>query len=168
MYMFLRKFNRMIVKAEEMSMIVMLAAIVIIMTMQVTMRYIFQSPLTWSQELSILILIYLSFISADVVLYQKGHIGITYFVEILPKKFQRIVTSLVYMLIIGAFLLIIPKTFQLMKMQSGHIIAGVLPFSKSVWIFPIALTFPLMVVKCLEFILENFMGLAEDRQKEGV
>lgn len=167
MYLQLRRLNSVIVKLEEKFISLLLGVIVLIMTLQVLMRYVFQNPLTWTQELSILLLVYLSFFSADVVLYRKGHIGITYFVELLKPDIRKYVQILVYALIIAGLCMLIPKTYQLISMQSGHVIAGVLPMSKSWWILPIGISFPLMVLKNVEMMLAELTQHAENNvQKE--
>lgn len=155
MYDMLRNVNRGVVRAEKLLMMILLSAIVIVMTMQVFMRYVLQTPITWSQELMILMLIYMSYISADVVLYSGGHIGISYFVELLPERMQHAVDILVNLLIIIAMARIFPESIRLIQKQAGHIIAGVLPLSKSYWIAPIAIVFPLMILKCFEKILAS-------------
>jgi TRAP-type C4-dicarboxylate transport system permease small subunit len=136
----------------------MLLAIVLSMSLQVVMRYLFGNPLTWSEELCILLLIYLSYISADMVYRNKGHIAITYFIDLFPPNWKWVLQCGVHSLVILGLFLIFLKSLQVIKMQAHHTIAAALPLPKSFWVFPIALVFPSMILTAFHFILQELSG----------
>jgi TRAP-type C4-dicarboxylate transport system permease small subunit len=149
-------------KIETLLSICILGLIVLIMGAQVTMRYIFNSPLTWAAELSILLLIYLTFISADIAYRKKSHIRIDYFVNLLHLKNKKIIKKILYFFIFIFLITIFTKSIVLIKLQADHAIAAVLPLSKSFWILPVALIFPSMALTTIYFILYGSLHKQED------
>jgi len=130
-----------------------LGSIVVIMGSQVIMRYIFNSPLTWAEELSLLLLIYLSFISADIAYRKKSHIAIDYFTKAIFLKSEEIIEKIIYLFIFIFLITIFFKSIILVKVQSEHIIAAILPLSKSFWILPVTFTFLSMALTTIYFII---------------
>jgi len=153
MYNLLRTINKKIYKIESGIVIILLGTITLVMTAQVVMRFLFQSPLTWSQELTLFLLIYLCYFSADVVYYRNEHISVEYFVELWPPRVQKAVSIFINLLIGGSLLFLIPYAMTIFQKQMDHVIAGVLPISKSYWVLPLAICFFLMVLKCIEKIM---------------
>ncbi len=56
----------------------------LIVLLQIVMRYFFNSPLTWSEEIARYIFIYVTFLGAGILVYERGHL----FVEVLFNKIQ--------------------------------------------------------------------------------
>ena len=155
MYKHLCNLNKKIVKIESAMIIIFLGAITLIMTAQVVMRFVFQSPLTWSQELTLFLLIYLCYFSADIVYYRNEHISVDYFVELMPVKLRKMVSVFVNLLICLSLGFILPYSIKIIESQSDHVIAGVIPISKSYWVLPLAICFALMILKCIEKIITS-------------
>lgn len=155
MYKHLCNLNKKIVNIESAMVIILLGAITLIMTAQVVMRFAFQNPLTWSQELTLFLLIYLCYLSADIVYYRNEHISVDYFVELMPCKIRKLVSVFVDSLICASMVFILPYAMKIIESQSDHVIAGVIPISKSYWVLPLAICFALMVLKCIEKIIAS-------------
>jgi TRAP-type C4-dicarboxylate transport system permease small subunit len=137
----------------------MFGFIILIITMQIIFRYFFNKPFSWVEELASLLLIYLTFITADIVYAQKGHISVEYFVNFIPKRQSALLTIILYVAI-GTFLIaMIPSCIALLKMQWGHFAAAVIIIPKSFWSLPVPVAFLSMFLTTLSFILEEFEGL---------
>ena len=67
--------------------------ILLLVIAQVAMRYIFNSPLTWSEELAVFVMIWLTFIGSLICMRDKEHIEVTILVDYLPRPLQRIVVA---------------------------------------------------------------------------
>jgi TRAP-type C4-dicarboxylate transport system permease small subunit len=141
-------------RVEAVIAVCLLGAIVIIMGTQVVMRYVFHNPLTWAQELSILMMIYMSFFAADMVYRRKAHIGIDFFINLFPSRMQKLLNLVVYILVLIFLAVVFRASLKALRLQAGHDFAGVLPLSKSFWILPVTLTFPSMVISTLLFMLQ--------------
>ena len=148
----------------------MFGFIVLIITMQVIFRYFFNKPFSWVEELASLLLIYLTFITADIVYAQKGHISVEYFVNFLSKRQSALLNIILYVAI-GTFLIaMIPSCIELFKMQWGHFAAAVIIIPKSFWSLPVPVAFLSMFLTTLYFIVEEFERLKSaeaDGSEEG-
>ena len=154
----LAKITAAIDRVESVIAVYMLGAIVLIMGTQVVMRYVFHNPLTWAQELSILMMIYMSFFAADMVYRRKAHIGIDFFINLFPPRVRKLLNLLVYILILIFLAVVFRASLTALRLQAGHDFAGVLPLSKSFWILPVSLTFPSMVISTLLFLVQAASG----------
>ena len=61
---------------------------------QVISRFVFDSPITWSEEISRLLLVWLSFIGAAAALKRDEHVRFTYLIDKLPPKLQKVIKVL--------------------------------------------------------------------------
>lgn len=69
--------------------VVCMALILLLVVAQVVMRYIFNSPLTWSEELAVYGMVYLTFIGSVMAMRDKEHIDVNIVYEFLPERFKR-------------------------------------------------------------------------------
>ena len=67
--------------------------ILLLVVAQVVLRYVFNSPLTWSEELAVFVMIWLTFIGSLICMRDKEHIEVTILVDHLPRPLQRIVVA---------------------------------------------------------------------------
>lgn len=83
--------------------------VLILVIAQVVMRYVFDSPLTWSEELAVYVMIWLTFIGSVICMRDKEHIEVTILVDYLPRSLQRFVllfsrlASVVFLLIVAYY-----------------------------------------------------------------
>jgi TRAP-type C4-dicarboxylate transport system permease small subunit len=61
---------------------------------QVIMRYVFNYPFTWSEELAIAAFIYLGFIGIGVAYAQGRHLHVDALVVILPKSIRKVIEGI--------------------------------------------------------------------------
>ncbi|HPE59835.1 MAG: TRAP transporter small permease subunit [Thiothrix sp.] len=71
MYEVLRKVDRAVAKFEYLLLTFLVAALTIILSAQVVLRYFFNSPLFWAEEISVQALIAASFIGVSYLLYDS-------------------------------------------------------------------------------------------------
>lgn len=67
---------RYMVSVERFLAVLMLVTILLTMGVQVIARYVFKSPFSWSEEVSRLAMIWLTFIAASYVMAEGGHITV--------------------------------------------------------------------------------------------
>ena len=132
--------------------------ILLIITMQVIFRYFFNKPFSWVEELASLLLIYLTFVTADIVYAQKGHLSVAYFVGFLSKRQSAVLNIILYAAIAIFLVAMIPSCIALLKMQWGHFAAAVIIIPKSFWSLPVPIAFLSMFLTTLNFIVEEFEG----------
>jgi TRAP-type C4-dicarboxylate transport system permease small subunit len=69
----------------------LLVAMVLIVNFHVIMRYFFNSTPAWTEELSLLLMIWFCFIAMMIGVKLKAHIAIEMFMDKLPRKAQYVV-----------------------------------------------------------------------------
>jgi TRAP-type transport system small permease protein len=70
---------RWVIRIEQLAAVGLLATILAVMGLQVVARYVFLSPIPWSEEVARLCMIWLTFIAAGFVAAQRGHIAVDLF-----------------------------------------------------------------------------------------
>jgi len=63
--------------------------ILILVVAQVVLRYVFNSPLTWSEELAVYIMVWMTFIGSVICMRDNEHIEVTILVDYLPPGLRR-------------------------------------------------------------------------------
>ena len=79
------KFNRFLDGVTVLCMTLILILVVV----QVVMRYVFNSPLTWSEELAVYIMVWMTFIGSVICMRDNEHIEVTILVDYLPRRLQK-------------------------------------------------------------------------------
>lgn len=87
--------------------------ILLLVVGQVVMRYIFDSPLTWSEELAVYGMVYLTFIGSVMAMRDKEHIDVNIVYEFLPERFKRYFRIFSRLMTTVFLLLVIVYGFQL-------------------------------------------------------
>lgn len=70
----------------------------------VLMRYVFNRPFSWQEEVQLWCYVWLSFFGGSVAFRHGGHVAIEVLVDIFPKPLQKIVNIFVYLVV--SFLLL--------------------------------------------------------------
>jgi TRAP-type C4-dicarboxylate transport system permease small subunit len=83
-----------------------MALILLLVIGQVIMRYIFNSPLVWSEELAVYCMVWLAFVGAIIAMRDKEHIEVDIVLVFLPEKFRHLM-KLVSRSITAIFLLVL-------------------------------------------------------------
>lgn len=103
---------------------IFLACMTIIITLQVFTRSLFSYTPRWSEEVSILLLIWLTFFGIAVGFREKLHIGVEFFVKIFPERIQRFfeLISKILILITGGLFIYYGTHFT--KLMHNSTMAG--------------------------------------------
>lgn len=70
--------------------VVCMALILLLVVVQVVMRYVFNSPLTWSEELAVYIMVWMTFAGSVICMRDKEHVEVTILVDYLPRRLQKL------------------------------------------------------------------------------
>lgn len=72
----------------------------------VLMRYCIKSPLTWLEEVQMLLIVQVSFFGGSIAFRERGHICVDLLVDIFPEKLRRAVDIFVWLLVMASLLFI--------------------------------------------------------------
>ena len=143
---------------------VLLFIMFILLNIQVFSRYLFSHSLTWTEELSTIIFVWLGYLGASAAVYKQQHLRIDVVLNLfhgLPKKIILIITDLITM----AFCIIM--IFPLIDVINNFASLGAetlilrIPMDLVYWVLPFALV--LQAIRFVQDIIRILkVPLAED------
>ncbi|EZH67491.1 C4-dicarboxylate ABC transporter permease [Bacillaceae bacterium JMAK1] len=94
------KIRSMIEKVDDVIATIALSLIIVIIASNVFFRFVLSQPLTWSEEISLALFVWLTFIGISSVMKRNEHVGIDYFIRKLPKKWFHFIQWLRWFVLI--------------------------------------------------------------------
>ncbi|WP_274572074.1 TRAP transporter small permease [Neisseria leonii] len=93
----LNRIDRCIARAEYAAMVGLMAALTVILTAQVALRYVFGNPLFWAEEAAVQMLVLATCIGTSYLIYRNGMLKVDLLAAILPetihRPMQRVITA---------------------------------------------------------------------------
>jgi len=143
-----------------------LAVMVMIMSLEILLRHLAGIDLQWGLDLSALLMVWTCFIGASMVYRRKGHIGIEALVRLFPLRLQRVLNACLYLLIGGAFILLMVKAGTLALVQSSQEIVS-LSISRSFLSIPVFVGSLLMGITSIHLSLGEMLGVESKQPGAG-
>lgn len=115
-----------------------LLALVFIVTMQVLTRKLFNFVFFWSEEITLLLMVWFSFMGIAIGFREKLHLGIDSFTNLFPKRFNQVLDKIIYLSIFafGGYLIYYGWSFT--KMMNESVLAATgLPNSIVYFVMPV-------------------------------
>jgi TRAP-type C4-dicarboxylate transport system permease small subunit len=116
----LEKINEYIGKIEYLVALLLMGFTTLITVAQVVTRYGFNHPLTWPEELSTLLLVWITFVGASLLLKREQHIEIDFFTNYFSQKAQKIIRLINYSLMLAFMVVVTYGAYKLQAFQSRH------------------------------------------------
>lgn len=107
---------------EKLDLILMSLAVVVVFVVllaQVFLRYVFNSPLIWSEELARYTFVWFTMLALGYNARTDNNISMTLLYTHLPKIVQRVLDILGYLVGIGLYAYLIPCSVQYLQSQAG-------------------------------------------------
>jgi len=117
---FLEKVNKYIGKIEYLFALFLMGFTTLITVAQVVTRYGFNHPLTWPEELSTLLLVWITFVGASLLLKREQHIEIDFFTNYFSKKAQKVISLINYFLMFIFLVVVSYGAYKLQALQARH------------------------------------------------
>jgi len=147
---------RTLLRAETVCSVTILSVLIAVVSCQVFLRYVFNSPFPWAEELGALLLIYLSFVTGDVVYKKNAHISIDYVVGFFPARLRAWSEVVVGALICACLVSLMIISIPLIAGQFGFTTAAALPLSKAWWTMPVPFIFCSMILTTVNVIVHRW------------
>jgi TRAP-type C4-dicarboxylate transport system permease small subunit len=139
----------------------LVAAMVIVTTLQVVFR-VFFNALTWSEELSRYLLVWGTFFGATLAYKRGNHIAVTFVVDLLPGRVRTAFLILSYLLSMVFFIVIAVQGMKMIQMQVFQISPAMsLPMKHVYLSIPVSLL--IMTIHALAGMFETFYAEEEKR-----
>ena len=145
-----------------------LAAILIVLTFSgVLMRYILRSPITWQEEVQMLLFLWITFLGGSAAFRTGGHIAIEILVDTLPKKIGGAIEKvgvLIQLVILGY--LFSQEWAYYMQMVSTNKVTNLLriPFAYAYLVVPVGGA--LMILSMLFYTYKVYFGKKDEKKEE--
>ena len=121
-------------RIEESCAIVLVAALALVVNLQIVARYVLGAPYVWPEEVSRLILVWLSFLASAALIRRGGDIAVDTFTSMMSPPMRRGLLIVRDLLMIGVFLLVAFHGFRLVQAVAGMpLVATELPTSLLAW-----------------------------------
>jgi C4-dicarboxylate transporter DctQ subunit len=115
---------------------------------QVILRYIFNYPLIWSEELSILVFIYLGFIGIGVAYAQGRHLYVDAVLMMLPKSVRKVIEGIALGFSAVFLLVVITQMIKVMMVTSK---VGI---TTPALLLPMIVIYVSLPIGCLLFLMQ--------------
>lgn len=139
-------------KVEMVLCIFMLVVMVVIVGLNVVLRYIFGDPIIAAMNLATMMLVWLTFFGASQVYKQKGHIALVFITERFPRRIRLITGTVVSLVIATVLVTTVVLTVRLMAVQARQFIVA-LGIPRSVLSIPVVIAGSLMVFTTIRHLV---------------
>ena len=103
--------------ASKVIIMVVMVAMVAFTGFQVFCRYIFNSALSWPEEMNIFFMAWLTFVGSSIALKQSAHIGVDLFINYLPARLRRVILLVGHIVMFSFILLLIDTGYSVAMMN---------------------------------------------------
>lgn len=131
-----------------------------LISVNIVLRYFFNRPIFWAEELTNFLFIWFSFIAASYAITKGSHVRVTVFVNLMPKKIQTILSIIINLvLVITCFAFIVPtlKVLPVLNISSALRIP-----EKYVFVI-----IPIFFILCTIFVVIHIIKLFNKKNKGG-
>jgi len=133
---------------------VMMAGLMIIVCVDLTLRYAFNSPLIWGTEVTEILLLYITFLGAAQVFRENAHVVIDIFL-VFGSARRRKILGLISCTLVGIVAVIL--IYYGFSATYNHYVRGV--FNPTIIETPIALIIMVIPIGCVPLFLEVLLKL---------
>ena len=130
-----------------------LAAMFLSITAGIVSRYMFNSALSWTEELVCFLMVYLCYISAAITTAEKKHIVADFLVALAPETFKRAISVLSRILMVIFFVCVSISITELLPTLVWK--SGVLLIHRRFYYYPI-------LVSCIVMTFDGLVDIGND------
>ena len=153
---FITKLSNTIDRAMVGMVFLIVAAMVIVTTLQVVFRVAFNA-LTWSEELSRYLLVWGTFFGATLAYKRGNHIAVTFIIDFFPTRLRVWFNVLTYLLSLAFFVIVAQQGMNMITMQVFQVSPALqIPMRYVYWSIPLS---------CGIMILHSFAGISDELHK---
>ena len=157
----IRKVLDKVIRLERIVCCLLLVCILAVCFSAVVMRYCFNSPLSWSEEVIIVLLVWFGYLCMSVETYNDTNIAITGVYSKLPKKAQKACDVMRHVVLTVFFYLMASNSWKIFVLNSRKRLPAS-QWNQGLQYFPIVLGGVLMLV----FSVLNLIGALINEKRE--
>lgn len=143
----------------------MIIGMTLIVWFQIILRYVFNSGISWSEEISKLLMVWYAVLCAAVVLYHEGHVAIKILFDRMKENYRTNLNRLFLLLIAGFSLVLLIYGAQY-TIDNFSIILPASGLTKFWLYFPLPLAGLVMILHTVTLFLRTFKNNDDDPKNE--
>lgn len=136
-----------------------LGLIVLVMLLAVWSRYVMNDPISWTEQLSRILFVWVTFLGTAVLYRQIQHISIDYFTSLMPSRLARIIRLMNEAAMFLLFLVLLVYGARLVRSTLSQTY-GALDISPAVFYAAAPVSAGLMLLFWLEHLLDEIRSKA--------
>lgn len=140
--------------------------IVVITLVQVFFRYVLNDALSWSEELTRIIFIWMTFLCGAVAINQTRHMRVDTFINLLPERGKLMANIFVHILLAIFMVVLTLKGFEMVD-KTSRIVTGALRWPRSVFFLPLVLGGGFMFFFCIRVLYNDLTTLIHEKKEYG-
>ncbi len=117
-------FYKRLYKAMEVTSVLFLAGMVVVVSIVVVGRYVFNSTPAWGEEIGLFCMVWFALLSAALGIFDGCHIKVTMLANLLPKRVAAILDVLVNLFLLGIFGFLIYNGLLLVVLTQNSLMGG--------------------------------------------
>lgn len=144
---------------------IVLTTIFLSITAGIISRYVFNKPLSWTEELVCFLMVYLCYISAAITTAEKKHLVADFLIAKAPPLFRKIISVISRILMIIFFIVVCISIIKLLPTLIWR--SGVLLIHRKYYYYPVLVSCIIMTLDVVVDILNDiFPGYDLIKQKK--
>lgn len=159
----IKNLNTWLCRLENLFNSMVLVVILVVISMQIIMRYVFNHPLLWSEELSRYLYVWIAWIGCAFCVGTRSHISVPVLLDSLPLQVQRVLAVVGNLAVLGALCYLIPHALSYALGQKAFM-ASTIPVRR-IWLY-IALPTGL-VLTAVQLVFDTVIRVMEITGKGG-
>lgn len=154
-------------KTEEGVLVAIFIAMTIVCFLQVIFRFVLEASLVWSEEFLRAGLMWSSCLGISCAYNRYAHLGVDFFVNLLPEKAQKIFTLISYLISLVFLVLLIKNGYDFTAFQlSVHRMTTSLNIPQACITAAIPVSGVLSCIHIVEHIIEDYILAGKTESKE--
>lgn len=148
-------------RAEELLAIALVVALLVVVNLQIFARYLFSHPFIWPEEVSRLVLVWMTFIGTAALTRRGADLAVDTFIEMMPPGGRRITVIVRDIVLVAVFSLVSVQGYEFAKaVQTMPLVATGWPTAMLAW--PVIIGCGLTVFHCILRLVAQFADPDQD------
>ena len=150
----MKKLNDLLFQLCRIMLIIMIPAMTGIVFVQVILRYVFLSPLSWIEELARYLLVWISCFGAAYAVKNGEHIAVMFMNKMFKGHMKSALTILIHVLVIMFFMICFIKGIGL-SIRQWNVVTPALQIPRTLPYLGVPLSFAIMLLFSLELFFKD-------------
>lgn len=148
-------------RAEELLAIALVVVLLVVVNLQIFARYLFNHPFIWPEEVSRLVLVWMTFLGAAALTRRGADLAVDTFIEMMPPGIRRITLIVRDLVLVAVFSLVAVQGYEFARaVNNMPLVATGWPTAMLAW--PVIAGASLTVFHCVLRLIEQFTNPDQD------